>query len=739
MAILANTVLALLMAAGRLGGETKDAEGVSHSGTDPELRVATIAPVAAGALRCRPTFCCCGVCYGAAQPVEGLKLEVRVAGGTWRTVEDFPYFEETKDYRGSIMGLREDTAYEVRVDGKTSAFRTWRSDVKVARTVVIDPRKARYPVRISDRGAADGWVRYTVKKGDELKTGTADPILVVEGARNVIIEGVPLAGTKGRNLITVERSENVRIVNCRFSHWGRDSVICYEGLGRPYETGNPPTEIVRNVHGGFTSKGGRPVNFDGAVEVRQGCVGTVIERCWFHDCNINANSWYYSHPAGGEGVVMSRPEHSTVIRWCDFTGSDLHRWNDAVESNGNFSENGGFNRDADVYGNFIVFAADDCIELDGGQQNVRCFDNRFESALCGVSIQGCMASPVYVRRNGFYGMCDMFGLAGQTIKTGGGPHGEEARAYIAENLLWGRGSGITMMDLLRAKLENNVFCDRQRISGSERSPHSSSTGDRFGVEMAEERLPSALPVRPLGFRLDRARFGGIRLEKGKVTPAALTVTATSTSDEDIPFETVWNDDMPWLRVEPRTGVVKAGGEQRFTVTFDTAQMNDRHDYRGAFLVRTPEGLSRAVTLYVETDFVPPLKADRPGDVAVYLDAEPGGRPVTIRRDDPTVHAYTFTVPKDGRYHFMFHQKGVGRGKKRSMAALDDEPFEPFDHETWTYPVWAPVAPGNKFGNTLRFWSFRQGETHVLKIRGGQSEIVFDKVVMTDNPGSFEPR
>ena len=740
MTILANVVLALLVAAGgRLGGETKDAKGVKHSGTDPELRIRTIAPVGDGVLRCRPTFCSCGVCYGAARPVEGLKLEVRPEGGDWRTVDEFPYFTETKDYRGSVMGLREDTAYEVRVNGKTCAFRTWRSAVKVAKTVVVDPKTAQYPIRVSDRGTSDGWVRYTVKRGDELKSGTADPVFAVDGAANVIFEGIAFTGTKGRNIMTIERCENVRVVNCRFSHWGRESEVCYEGLGRPYEIGNLPTEIVRNAHGGYSCKGGRAVNFDGAIDVRAGAVGTVIERCWFHDCTINANSWYYSHPSGGEGVVLSRPDHSTVIRWCDFTGSDLHRWNDAVESNGNFCENGGFNRDADIYGNFMVFAADDCIELDGGQQNVRCFDNRFESALCGVSIQGCMASPTYLRRNGFFGMGDMFGLAGQTIKTGGGPHGEEAYAYIAENLLWGKGCGIIMMELLRAKLENNVFCDKQRISSLELSPHSSSTGDRFGVEMAEEKLPTALPVRPLGFRLDRARFGGIRLEKGVLTPAALTVTATSTADDDIPFEVVWNEDTPWFKVEPRTGVVKAGGTQRFTVTFDVAQMNDRHDYRGAFLVRTPEGLSRAVTLYVETDFVPPLKADRPGDTAVYADAAPDGKPVTLRKDDPTVHSYTFTVPKDGRYHFLFHMKGPERGSRKSMAALDDEPFEVFSHETWTYPVWAPVAPGNKFGNKLRFWTFKAGETHVLKIKGEQHGIVFDKVVMTDNPGSFEPR
>ena len=57
-----------------------------------------------------------------------------------------------------------------------------------------------------------------------------------------------------------------------------------------------------------------------------------------------------------------------------------------------------------------------------------------------------------------------------------------------------------------------------------------------------------------------------------------------------------------------------------TVTFDTAAMKDRRIWRGAFLVRTAEGLSRACSLYAVTDFVPPFEAVEPGEHAVYLDA-----------------------------------------------------------------------------------------------------------------------
>ena len=148
-----------------------------------------------------------------------------------------------------------------------------------------------------------------------------------------------------------------------------------------------------------------------------GSAEVTVERCYIHDARGRSNSWYYSHPSGTEGIFVYRVAHSTVLRWNDIVGSDLHRWNDAIEGCDNFREGGGFNRDADIYGNFCIYANDDCIELDGGMQNVRCFQNRFESAISEVSIQGCMVSPVYVFDNLLAPCCDEFGWANPCIKT----------------------------------------------------------------------------------------------------------------------------------------------------------------------------------------------------------------------------------------------------------------------------------------------------------------------------------
>ena len=721
-------------------GDHRDKDGVQHSPQLGTTRVELIGAVAKGELRCRPTFNSCGVVYG----TDGARtLEYRLPGGKWRPVAEFPYFAETGDCRGSVMDLEEDTEYEVRVDGRVTAFRTWKSAVPVARTVEIDPATARFPIVVSDRGSADGWVRYVVR-GGTLQNGSSEATMVFKGAAYVLVEGVRFEGGRMRDLVTVGDSECVRIVNCEFSGWGRDYELRYDGMGRPFALGTGRLDVRRNVYGGYGVKGGTCIEGDSAIRIGRGAVGTVVERCWFHDQRIHSNSWYYSHPNGGYAIEMDSPGHSTVIRWCNMTGSDEHPWNDAVGSTENFKENGGFNRDADVYGNFMIFANDDAIELDGGQQNVRCFDNRFESCLCGVSVQGCMAGPSYLWRNGFFGMWEELGSAGQTVKTGGGPHGEEAYVSVSRNLFWGRGTGVSPFKLLNLRLRDNVFCDRQEYvvkPGVEGQTKSTSENDHFGLTLDERLLPE-VPVRPLGFTLDRMRFGGLR--PGDV----VTFRAKSTVATDIPFEIRRNADMPWFEVTPRRGVIRAGGEVAFTLTLDAARMRNRRHYRGAFLVSAPDGLSRCVSLYAETDFVPPFKAEKPGETAVYAYAREDRAPVELSSNAVKRLEFVFTVPKDGRYYFFMHAKPEGfhdphalAGTRRFYSAFDGARCEPTRYLGYRYPVWAPVWPGNCVGVGLKigYLDLKAGERHTVTLEPENSAHYIDAMVMTDAPESFEPR
>ncbi len=96
------------------GRVRRKAEAERHPPTNADARRVMIGPMPDGQLLLRPTFVSCSVCWGAAKPREGLVLEFREAkaDATWRAAPVPPYFAETGDYRGSIMGLKEDTKLE---------------------------------------------------------------------------------------------------------------------------------------------------------------------------------------------------------------------------------------------------------------------------------------------------------------------------------------------------------------------------------------------------------------------------------------------------------------------------------------------------------------------------------------------------------------------------------------------------------------------------------------------------
>lgn len=701
-----------------------------HRLKSDEERLSIIRPEADGSLRLEPTFVCCGLEFGAKKAIPGLKVEYRNVGSKcqgWNAVDGkyAVHSPRTMDYRLSLRDLDEDTEYEVRlVDGagkvvKDGRFRTWESDVPIARTVLLDA-SGPLPKTVSAAGSPDGWIRYTAAAGTVLDFGEGSEDCVnVTGAKYVLFDDIVVKGTFGRRVFNVTDSSHVRFRNCNISRWGRVGKPRFDMKGRIFD----PSKEAK----------GYGINFDGAIEIGRGCYGVVVERCYIHDPRGRANSWFYSHPAGPEAVVMAKPNGATVLRWNDFVGSDWHRFNDAVESAGNFDEDGGFNRDADVYGNFMAMCNDDCIEMDGAQRNVRNFDNRYESALCGVSVQGCMAGPSYCYRNAFYGMCDEFGSSGQTVKTGGGLHGPDARLYLEDNLFWGDGVGVIMMSTLNSLCARNRFCGKQTIHKKDCSPGSSYQDNQEGLSIAEGDLDPSVPVRPLPFVLDRARYSGFRVKGGMASPAAITVTAKG-GDAASRFRIVKNDVFDWIDVTPSEGVIPANGSVELCVRVDAKRMKDRRNYRGAFQVTAPNGLSRPFSIYAETDFVPPYRAEKAGEFALYL--PDGGKEGEYRSlTSKTMREFPFEVPHDGVYYLMIH----GMGSSRLMVSVDGAEPEPSRQQVADgYPVWTMVAPGRKFGDMSCPFRFKAGR-HTLKMSAKWGEFRYDGIVLTDSPGSFEPR
>ena len=618
-----------------------------------------------------PLFNACSV-YFTSPRLESLHMRFREKGGDWQPAFPPAYFEEDNMYRGSIVNLAEDTTYELELsDGEGNIlagadFTTWSSDVPIARTVVLDETNFDGHLVITDSGSPEGWIRYTAREGFVLRNDRQGPLIELRRAKHVILDGLTLRGGL-KEAIAVDRCEHVRIANCDIAGWGRIGVQRFDLDGKYY------------------TDTGEAINWDSAILVRKS-TGTVVERCYIHDPVNTANPWYCSHPAGPQAVGIDKPQ-STVVRYNDFIGSDPHRWNDAIEGAGNFDRNGGFNRDADIYGNFMCFANDDALEIDGGQTNVRVSRNKFEGCLCGVSIQGCMSSPSYVFGNLLVNMGDERGVGGQTIKTSSHANGRSAVSFIFNNTCHGDSGDLNLPGNLRIVAKNNIFAGRSAVSGRKRSPQSEvdynllsteedvrdpnsihgepgftdagaglyepvatskavGSGTEIpnfapsvngGVDMGAIAFGSGaiLPERPIPVRLDRYQLG-FSPDEVRSGSAKTIVAAVEGQGFSSPYRIAKNDAFDWFAVTPEQGVLQSGQTVEFTLTVIPDRMQTRKVYRGAFLIRLANGLSCPVTVYAKTDFAPPVKPDSEGEFVAYLEGEePSGGSAYEVIDDAT--------------------------------------------------------------------------------------------------------
>ena len=679
-----------------------------------EKRMALIQPVKIGELRLTPTYVSCSVCWGSAEPVKGIALEFRKAGGEWRRAATPIHFRDAENYRGSIFYLDEDTAYEARLTaaGRTLAsgsFRTWKSDVPVARTVVIDPATATYPIVIDAKGRPGGWIRYTAKPGSSV--GGKDlmtSIFKVSGAKYVLLDDMTLVGGGGwRNgPIVIENSTGVRVRNCEIYGYGRKGETQFNERG-----GGKPGHV--DAKGKVTT-----YNCDTGILISPGSAEVTVERCYIHDARGRSNSWFYSHPSGTEGIFVYRVDHSIVLRWNDIVGSDLHRWNDAIEGADNFGEGGGFNRDSDIYGNFCIYANDDCIELDGGMQNVRCFQNRFEAAISDVSIQGCMVSPVYVFDNLLAPCIDELGYVNPCIKTSTfNPYWFEPYAGI-----WGNWFGE------KAFHPSVGYNGRMDV----RADNVFSTGE------IPREWATKYPVRDIPFILDRGVIRGVVAEGGAATPASVEFTAEATAEQ--PFRIRQNFDADWFTVTPSQGVMRKGAN-RFTVTFLPEKMRDRRFWRSAFLVQTPEGLSRCMSIYGErTDFAPPERPVAEGPRTIYA---PKFAPVMMNGSKGEAKEFSFELKEDGEYWLFARTKGEGHSM-RAMVSLDGAEPQVAMMRIWpTHEVWNILMLGkrSKLGSPKYVAGHKlKAGRHTLKfsgMKGGRFELT--GLAVSDQPLAFEPR
>lgn len=769
-----------------------------------------LVPVAAGQLLLVPSFEACSYYFRPSAGTEqGVVVEFRRKGETaWKAalapVSDLP----AGVWKGSLFDLTEDTAWEVRVrDGQgrdvvgTREFRTWSSRPPIAKVIDLSTLpSAAQGVVISEQGTPEGWIKYTAPRGWRLEVSGAEAAVVLRRAKHVILEGVTIVGG-ARHGVLVEESEAVRILNCDISGWGRVGVQQFTNT---------------EMRGKYLDGAGKMINYDAGVAIVRSAA-TVVERCYLHDPRLRANSWMFSHPAGPTAIFVNATRGGNVVRWNDCVGSDEHRWNDVIEASSNSAADGGFFRDSDISGNYLAFANDDGVELEGGGMNVRFYRNRIEGTLCSISTGACILGPQFVYRNLVMNPGDENGIGLVFFKNGHGAEQGGKRHFINNTLhgpftgvygSYGKPAGTGRIGFMR----NNVFVahagrsfgdwarrddfdydvfwaaagaepartllDGLRQLGQE--AHGTASDPQFAaVQDGDFRLaansalrgrggpvanlaaaggdPGALaddeaevPYRPLALRAAPRRLDFAASTQGAKRQVTLTVPATAR--EAVEFAIRKNRVFTWFDVTPASGRVEPGKSVTLTVTVDAAQLKGRPRFKGAFLVATPSGLSRPVSVYAAMDFVEDLRpAAAPN--SVYVDAAGqrgferfareakaagvrGGKVAALRGSEsaPEVDV-TFTVARAGAYSLLARAALPGGVLRNSNFAVRLDEAAAAQAPVPASYNWSVGPEKYRAVYVMALGNLAAGE-HRLRVRLTSGELNLNELIVTDQPAAF---
>lgn len=666
-----------------------------------------------------PTFHSLGltVTYeGGAGPQHVCQLRYRAKGqAEWRRAMDLIRYAPDKQFRGSLLTLAPDQAYEVECSlvarnadeplsvVKTSA-RTWGEETPIGEVRHL-PIKSDQPLEIRAQGRPDGWIIYRPADG---RTATidvgeaADHAVVLNEASYVILENVIVRGGM-KDCVRLSQSNHIYVRRCDIAGWG-DPGVRREGL----------------KSGLYVDERGRVINFQAGVRVSSNCSQVVVEDNFIHHPRGTANSWGYGHPAGPQGVILEKTGGNNVVRNNDMIGSQEHWWNDAVESIRNSDPEGGPYRDTDIYGNVLAFSNDDGTELDGGQINVRYWNNWIDKALCGVSCAPNRRGPSYVFRNLIVLTGEERFRTGAGFKMGGNRFPDPGLSLLLHNTIYTDGFGLTAghygAEPTPIVTRNNLFCGPAPGRGAIRYRHADDGDFDYdllpagGLQVAApEKTKNSLFGEPefVGeethdFRLAPESLGidtGVPLpginddytgstpdlgafEKGEANPLfpprdeSFTVLPLRVEFDYLPDEAdtgadfhiqvpaevgaIWtaHPNSPWLRCEPNSGIASDSAQHVRVTLVGNALPLSLH--RGAVTFRTDTGLNRTVmvdarvfpTRYVTLPIEAELGEISGGIRRVSDDGALGGFYVDTPEGVSGSVAFEFEVPVDGTYYLL---------------------------------------------------------------------------------------
>ncbi len=736
----------------------------------------------------QPTFHSASVYLREADTLD-YAVNYREAGTeVWQPSPELVWTDDMPVPRNSLLGLREDTAYEVEVRlGEElvahTQFTTLSSEVPVGETITLTGG----PVVITQSGTPESWVRYVADA--DIDAGEQAPnAITLQGVEYVILDGLGIKGGQ-INAISITDSRHVRVRNCDISGWGRVGERRYDRRGVFYDAN------------------GKVINRDSGVDIERSH-SVVVEYCYIHDPRGTANSWAFSHPAGPNAIYVVENEN-TVIRYNDFIGSDAHRWNDVIESSRNGSPDGGFRKDADIYGNTMVYGNDDAMELDGGQMNMRVWGNLIDGTFAGISTAPSFHGPSYIYNNLILESGDRWGLYGNVLKniyksisfgsvyfvnntalhTGtvsGFQQGRPDTAhYVVQNNVLDIDDAIVAVRAVNGDLvlnHNLYWCwDAQYREGyaswlrAQGVESAGVMGDPIFVDAARGNfvlaqsspgyaIAAAVPGFPdYGTRPGISgpmplRDAGIHLSRRLVTldgEAPHTLTVTLDGADAQAFRVLKNDAFGWFEVTASADQLTP--EEPVTLSVRRVGPAPLLVQRGAFIVKLADG--RSLPVIVRTTGEEPdriIYADDPGVVALIeaeemtgaeafplVESEEAswgqallfGNPAATADDPGQVIEATFECPADGTYYLAvrFFAEAPSGSHNSVFLGLNDDPLVETQFRCVPGWNWAGVSRVQELRNKPWFEPIQLKAGEVTLRLAAREKLLLDAIVLAHSP------
>ncbi len=624
-------------------------------------------------------------------------VRYRIDGGAWIDGMNLIPDRAGKCFRGSVMYLSPDSQVQVECtlhdnDQQTQSHaviltgQTWSNAVTQG-----SGKTATAGMTISDQGNQNSWVVYTAP--GPLDSGTtADQTLNIVDAAYVVIRDMTILGGK-KHGIRVTNSHHIRIENCNISGWGVAGILDANGF---YIDPNDNNRLINNQAG---------------IYVESASSQIVIQNNLIHSPRGTSNTWTVGHPAGQQAVMLRRTGGNHVIRDNDMMGNEEHWLNDVIGSIDNSKRRGGPYRDTDIYNNIMAYSADDGIELDGGQINVRMWDNWITRCFVGISTALNRGGPCYIWRNVIDDMGDVEGNSGSALKLGGNKYiypgllslwhntviapnlamkdglydgGGPTPVVSRNNIFAGRVANHTLplgvadldYDLVYqdsfladpVNWEINGFegaMDFLDLSAGDWHLTTGSVGIDVGIDLGvinadytgagsdigamEGQTAAIFPYRENGLNVSKNR---LIMDYVKGQPAQ-TTSVQITVPEGETWQTITNGD--WFSASPASGT----GSQSITITATTTGLLTQ-TYEGTLSVRSQSGRVRTVFMnmqvYDEFPQIISFEAEdmNPINLSIGNDTNAYGDSYVYRPDGGSNGSLsaTFTISQPGDYYFI---------------------------------------------------------------------------------------